>query len=271
MPAAVAAFAVVAFAQSACGDDDDAPADATPSAAASSIASPANSPTPTGGANPPSVTVTVVPTPAGATADSLVRSPRYILYDVGEGDTIDFIAAAFSGTSGPAPAGLADELRQLNRLVSGQLNPGASLVIPLRLDSSGSLAPEASLAAAIGIGGKAGKLVILQPNTAMREGFLGKLVLHHVFLADGAPEREGYGFLMEYWLADRGAVKDGVIDPDARVAEPGLIVAGGVYAENLQASQPGDLYRFERDGVAYAVKILRGVRRPAAELATMLE
>jgi hypothetical protein len=217
------------------------------------------------------VTVTVVPTPAGPTSDSLARSPRYILYETGEGDTLAMVAAAFSAASGPAPDAFVKEIRELNKLSSDKLAPGVTLVIPLRLAANNAMMPDTSFEAALGVGGKAGALVLLQPSLKLREGFLGRLVVHRVAIADGTPDREGYGYLIEYWMADRAVFKGGGTDPDARLADPGFIVAAGTYAETLASTRAGDLHRFERDGVQYAVRVLRGIQRPPAELAAQLQ
>ncbi|MFN0093636.1 MAG: hypothetical protein ACKVVT_02525 [Dehalococcoidia bacterium] len=265
------AFGLLAWAAAACGDDDDDEPETPGPTTTTGASTTPSGPTPTQGANPPSVTVTVVPTPAGATSDSLARSPQYVLYEVGESETVSFIAAAMSATTGPTPAGFADQIKQINRLTDEKVAPGLTLAVPLRLAGTLSLIPEASVESAVGVGGKAGKLVLLQPSLKLREGFLGKLGLHRVALADGTPDREGFGYLTEYWLADRSVVKEGGIDPDARFSDPGFIVAAGTYAETLGSSRQGDLHRFERDGVPYAVKVLRGVTRTPAELAALLE
>ena len=111
-----------------------------------------------------------------------------------------------------------------------------------------------------------GSLVLLQPSLAMREGFLGKLVLHEVRLAFPGDDGSGAGYLME-WLADRPPVKGGVIDPEARVSDRQFVVAGGSLVGEVGT---GDVYEFEREGGEYALKAY--VDRPSPmQLAQMLE
>ena len=87
----------------------------------------------------------------------------------------------------------------------------------------------------------------------MRSGYLGRIALHSVELADGNAAAEGYGYRMEYYRTDRPAIRAGVIDEGAHFDTPLFTVAGGSIADALEAGDGEELYRFERDDVSYAV------------------
>lgn len=266
---ALAAAALVAFAvlaATACAGDDGG---AGPSPAATTSALPSGAPASASpGSSPPTATPTATPGPG----EQLARSAAYILYVAGEGDTVTAVAAAFSAAPGSDPAGLAASIRQDNSLGADALPRGAAIAVPLRLPGTLAMLPENSLEAALGVGvqGKGGPLLLLQPGLALREGYLGRLLLHRVQLATGAPSAEGYGYVMEYWTADRPVVKGGGLDPEASIAEAQFIVAAGSLAASLTSSRPGDLQAFTRDGVPYAVKALGGTLT-AAQVAAGLQ
>jgi hypothetical protein len=239
----LAAAAALLFA--ACGGDDD--ASTTPSATA----------TATGGGSTPNATPSAGTTPTvSKAAGSAAQAARYFLYEAAKGDTLASIADAFDavhGTTGDDE--LIAEIRRVNELTRDALTPGQTLAIPLYLSSNLSFIPEASIQEALGAGPpRAGALVLLQPSLAIRDGLKGRLALHRVRLADGNPAEEGAGYLMEYWLTDRPAVKGGTVDVDARVTGPAFIVAAGAFAASLQSAKPGDLVTFTRDGVTYALR-----------------
>lgn len=255
LPLVVLAVAAAAAA-GACGDDDDAPA-------------PTNTSSPAATAPAPTVTATAGTTPGNSeVAQTLAQSPQYLLYTVRAGDTLVSVAKAFSGVPGGGPAGFADLIRDENKLTSATLAPGQQIAIPLVLTGDLSMMPEASFEAALGVGGSGSKIVLLQPSLAMREGYIGRLLLHSVELASGSTPG-AHGFILEYWLADRPPTKGGDLDPDARVSEPAFRVAAGA----LAPAGPADAASFvrERDGVRYVVTALRGAQRTPKELAEMLE
>jgi hypothetical protein len=110
----------------------------------------------------------------------------------------------------------------------------------------------------------------------MRDGYKGRLVLHAVEFADGNPQDEGYGYVMEYWLTDRPSSRGGEADPDARVAEPAFAVSSGSLAGPRPGAQgtataAGNNATIQREGVSYTVTALRGAQRSASELAAMLQ
>ena len=239
-----------------CGDDDGAP---VPTNTSSSSATAPVAPTTAGG-----------PTPGDpAVAQTLAQSPQYILYTVRAGDTLAGVAAAFAGAPGGGPLGFAARIGDLNKVTATSLAAGQLLAVPLVLTGDLSMMAEASFEAALGVGGTGGKLVLLQPSLAMREGYIGRLVLHSVELATGSPATAGYGYIMEYWLADRPPIKGGDVDPDARVSEPAFRVAAGSLAPPGAAD--GASFVRERDGVRYVVTALKGAKRSAKELAEMLQ
>jgi len=203
------------------------------------------------------------PAPGAVLAETLARSPQVFVYLAGKGETTATVGAAFGVK--------ADLLRSLNQLASDTIPDGQALAIPLTLPGTLSFVPDATMEIALGVGGKAGKLVLLQPSLAMREGYLGRLALHRVRLADGAPADEGFGYVTDYSFTDRPPGKGGVPDPEAHIAGPALSVAGGSLAASLKSDTPGDLYTFTRDGITYAVKSFPEARKSAQELAAMLQ
>ncbi|MGE5597703.1 MAG: hypothetical protein ACM3S1_16890 [Hyphomicrobiales bacterium] len=251
---------------SACGGDDDDGSDettptASPTAALTSTTQQANT-SPTAS---PSASATVSP------AQVLARSPQYVIYVAGEGDTVQGVADAFDAAPGAPPAEFVERIRTDNKLTSDDLEEGQEIAVPVVLPGDLSMFAENSIEAALGVGtADAGKLVLLQPSLDMRSGFLGKLVLHRVRLATAEPDSEGRGYIMEYWLADRPPVKGGSVDPDAQVSDPQFIVAAGSLVDELESQGSDGLYRFERDGVQYALKA--NVSRPSPmQLANMLQ
>ena len=203
------------------------------------------------------------PAPGAILAETLARSPQLFVYVAGKGETTATVGAAFGVK--------ADQVKSLNQLSSDAIPDGQALAIPIALPGTLSFIPDATIEAALGVGGKAGKLVLLQPSLAMREGYLGRLALHRVRLADGAPADEGFGYVADYYFTDRPPGKGGVPDPEARIAGPALSVAGGSLAASLKSDTPGDLYTFTRDGVTYAVQSFPEAKKTAQELAAMLQ
>ena len=127
--------------------------------------------------------------------------------------------------------------------------------------------PDASIEEAIGVGGTGGALVFLQPNLALLDGYGGRLVLHSIRLADGQPAGEGFGYIAEYWQADRRVFKANTIDSEAVVADPTFILAAGSLASSLTSTQAGDLHTFTREGIPYAVKALQAAKIPPQQIA----
>lgn len=269
-------FALLALAATAvlgaCGDDDSGePPSPAAGASVSASASPGSgtpgastTPLPASPTAPPAVT----PTPTKPPAQALASNPRYVLYVVGVEDTVEKIADMFDGVAGPPPADLIAAIRRDNGLDPGTpLALNQELAIPQRLPGTLSLFADASLEAALGVGGKAGSLVLLQPSIALRDGFRGRLALHSVVLRNGDPALEGFGYLMEYWAADRTVNKGGEVDELAQVTTPAVIIGGGVLAGRVKDARPRDIYEFERDGVRYAIGTLAGGLPSAQELA----
>lgn len=263
---ALAALALPLLAVAACGDDDDA---STPSPTASPSAT--ASATATEAATSPAATATDTPS-ASATATTspalaLAQSPQYVIYEASDGDTVQQVADAFDASSDAPPAEFVTAIRSLNQLARDDLVAGQLLGVPVMLPGDLSLFADASLEAALG--SKAGGPALLQPSLEMREGFLGKLVLHRVKLDLPAAPGEPAGYVMEYWLADRPPVKGGVVDPDAHVADRQFVVAGGTLAGELTGS-PADLHTWQANGTDFALRSY--IVSPAlAALAAMLE
>ena len=248
---AVLALALIATVAS-CGGDDSGPSSTTTRTTA------AGSPTP----NPRS-------TPT--LAQTIASNPQYFVYIVSAGDTLAAVADAFDAQRGAPPATFTDGLKAINQLTSDALAEGQQLAVPLRLPGDLSLIPDSSIEAAIGVGGAAGKLVLLQPSLAMRDGFQNRIVLRFVQLADGAPSPEGYGYLMDYWLADRPPFKGGGVDPEARAVEPLFSIAGGSLSGRLQAGPTGPVHTFSLDGVSYTVWAASAAGKTPAEIAALLQ
>lgn len=261
------AFLSVGLVPLACGDDDTtsattpspSPASATASAAATTAV--ATSPTPV---------ATPTPTPPSL-AEQLARDPQYFLYVASGGDTIATVAQAFNGQPGTAKAGFPGQIKDVNQLTSDSLVAGQVIAVPLLLGGTTDIIPTAGMEIALSVGKQAGKLALLQPSVAMLDEFRGRLVLHRVQLENGDPAAEGYGYVTEYWLADRAAIKGGVVDPDARVMEPAFLVAGGSLVNQvLQTAKPADVYTFDRGGATYVIKKFSGAQLAAADLAKLL-
>ncbi len=233
-----------------CGDDDG---PASP---------PANPTVPTSPTVPGTPTPTP-PAPGAVLAETLARSPQLFIYIAGKGETTATVASAFGVN--------ADQVKSLNQLTSDAISDGQALAIPLVLPGTLSFIPDSTIETFLGVGGKAGKLVLLQPGLAMREGYLGRLALHRVRLADGAPVDEGFGYVTDYFFTDRPPGKGGVPDPETRIAGPALSVAAGSLATSLKSETPGDLYTFTRDSVTYTVKAFPDAKKSAQELAAMLQ
>lgn len=242
----------------ACGGDDD---DQTPTPSPSATADATSTTQPSTASPSPSATSTPWPGEAHA------LSPQFFLYEAADGDTVSAIADIFDAQEGPAPAAFVEEIKSLNELTGEELVAGQVLAIPLVLPGDLSLIPENSIEAALGSG--SGGPVLVQPSLQMREGFLGRLVLHRVRLdLPAAPGAEA-GYVMEYWTADRPPMKGGEVDPDAHVSDAAFVVAGGTLASELQGS--GDKFHaWERDGTELA--LASDVDSPTAEqLAGMLQ
>lgn len=257
----VALLLVLAATPIACGSGDA--DDATPTRPLASLTAPQSAtPSPAASASP-----------GVSPAESLAKSPRYFVYFAGKGDTLASIADAFGGAPGKAPAAFADSIKTLNQLTGAAINEGQPLAIPLVLPGDLSLIPDASMEAALGIGVAAGKLQLLQPSLAMRDGYKNRIMLHRVRLADGKPADEGYGYVTEYFLADRPPFKGGGLDEDAKAGEPLFTVAGGSLIATLTSSAQGDLFPFTRDGVSYIIKVFPGAhaQQSPSELAAMLQ
>lgn len=194
-----------------------------------------------------------------------VSSPSQFLYTVAAGDTLGSIAAALGDGSLTAA-----QLSELNEVEPGDIVVGMVIKVPLMLPGDLAMVPESAIEAALGVGGDAGAPVLLQPSLELRQGYLGKIALHSVQLADREPASEGYGYVMDYYLTDRAAMRAGAIDPEARFAGPAFTVAGGSLAANLEAGADDDLYRFEREGIPYAVVAAKAAELPAEQIAAML-
>ncbi|MCC7366130.1 MAG: hypothetical protein IT303_17325 [Dehalococcoidia bacterium] len=268
----VGVAALAALGVAACSGDDDDDDTATPTTTVTTTATPGTATASSTAQASPAASPSPTATPTISPAQRLARSPQYVLYVAGEGDTLATVADAFDAQPGAPADAFVAAIRQGNQLSGDTLAKGQEVAVPLMLPGDLSLIPDSSLEAALGVGveGQGGALVLLQPSLEMREGYLGKLILHEVALATGTPAGEGFGYTMEYWTTDRTVLKAGEVDPEARIAEAQFIVAAGSMAKALTSDRPGDLHTFTRDGVSYAVKLL--ARSPtAAQLAAMLE
>ncbi len=267
---AVAGATLVAL--PACGGDDD--EDATPTQAptqavtvtATATATPTATETPTSDDTP-----SATPTTGQSTrAAELAQSPRYFIYVAGEGDTVELVANAFDANPAPVSSEFVQRIMDENGLTSGDLQPGQEIAIPVILPGDLAMFAENSIEEVLAVGQpQSGGLVLLQPSLTMREGFLGRLALHRVRLATGTPADEGYGYVMEYWTADRPPMKGGEVDPEARISDAAFVVAAGSLAGEITGTG-NDVYRWERDGVQYALQAFTDVQT-AQQLAQMLE
>lgn len=261
---ALAALALPMLALAACGGDDD--DDTTPTSAAS----PSSTASATATSDAPSSPTAGASATASATtspAIALAQSPQYFIYEASDGDTVQAVADAFDASPEAPPAEFVTEIRSLNQLSSDDLVAGQLLGIPVILPGDLSLFADASIEEALD--SPAGGPALLQPSLAMREGFLGKLVLHRVKLDLPSAPGEPAGYVMEYWLADRPPIKGGVVDPDAHVAERQFIVAGGTLAGELTGS-PSELHTWQANGTDLALRSFIASPTPDA-LAAMLE
>lgn len=265
---------LAAVALAACGGDDDdasptAPAIPSASATAAGVspsASPATSPT------APRATNTPVPT------NPLARDPRYYTYTTSQGDTIISVANVVNGQPGTAKAGLPDQIADINGMagqdLQAPLRAGTKLIVPLILPGDLALIPEDGIEQAVGVGGAAGKLVLLQPSLDMRSGYNGKLVLSGVQVHDGDPASEGYGYITRYAVTDRPVMKGGEVDPEAEVADAAFAVAGGSLVPVLRAeAQAAGATTAEvtRDGLTYLVMAGRGAQLTPDQIGAMLQ
>ena len=201
----------------------------------------------------------------------LAANPRYFIYVVRAGDTLLRIADAFDAVPGRENE-LASEIRRVNELPSDNIAAGQELAVPIRIPGTLSFFADNSIEEALGVGTRAGKLVLLQPSLDLRGGFLGRLVLSRVEIADGTPATEGFGYTLTFSLTDRPLLKAGEIDEQARITGPAFIVGGGSLAGLVNQSPARDKNTFQRDGVDYAVAVLATSGTPtAAELAKMLK
>lgn len=266
----VALMTAVAFA--ACGGDDDTAPTPTPTRAASATAtaSAARTATPM---PPPSGTVAGTSTPTSVPATDLARDPRYYTFEVSAGDTLSVAARLASGQPVAANA-LLQQIRELNQLTTDTLVPGQKLLLPLILPGDLALIPDDGIETAAGVGGKGGKLVLLQPSLDMRSGYKGRLVLAAVQVADGDPAAEGFGYLTRYAITDRPPTKAGERDPEARIADDAFTVAGGSLAPVLKAraqAAGAPIAEFTRDTVAYVVAAGRGAQLTPQQIQSMLQ
>ncbi len=228
-----------------------------------------------GGASSTPTSVTGPPTPdprsTPALAQVIASNPQYFVYIAASGDTLASVAGTFDAQRGAQLAALVDALKSINQLATDTLAPGQQLAVPLRLPGGLSLIPDSPIEAALGIGSAAGKLVLLQPGLAMRDSYGNRIVLRFVQLADGNPSSEGFGYVMDYWLADRPPFKGGGVDPEARTVEPLFSVAGGSLAGRLQSGPAGPVHTFTRDGVSYSVRAATSAGKTPAELVALLQ
>lgn len=268
------ATVLAALAFAACsGDDDDATptVPALPSASVTATAATQEA-SPTATATTPRATNTPVPT------NPLLRDPRYYAFEVSEGDTVLSITNVINGQPGTAKAGLPGQIADLNGLGTGSfdtpLTPGRQLVVPLVLPGDLAMIPEDGIEQSIGVGGAAGKLVLMQPSLDLRAGYNGKLVLAGLKVSDGKPASEGYGYITRYAVTDRPVMKGGERDPEATIADDAFTVAGGSLVPVLKArAQAGGMQTAEitRDGVTYMVAAGRAAQLTPDKIAAMLQ
>jgi|GEM_PF-6127492 len=270
---ALAAAGLALVALPGCGDDDDdttptqAPTQAVTATATTTASATATTTASATADGSPSATPT---TGQSSRAAELARSPQYFIYVAGEGDTVESVADAFDANPDPASAEFVQRIMDENGLTSGDLQPGQEIAIPVILPGDLAMFAENSIEDALAVGQpQSGGLLLLQPSLAMREGFLGRLVLHRVQLTTGTPAGEGYGYVMEYWTADRPPMKGGEVDPEARVSDRAFVVAAGSLAGEITGTG-SDVYRWERGGVQYALQAFTDVRT-AQQLAEMLQ
>jgi len=238
--------ALPAFALACGGDDDDdtsptveasASTGASPSSAGSSNASPAG-------------------TPDNTRAQTLARSATYFMYFAGQGESVDSIADTF----GMEAAAMATE----NGLANGPVAEGQAVALKNINPTSGAVS-EAIFIAYMAM--PAAKLEVLQPSESLVDGYLGRITLHSARMADSQPAAEGYGYVLEFWLTDRAALKGGDIDGQARQSSRAFTVAAG----SLAASLGSGAHTFTRNGVSYAVTVAAEARQSGATIAAGLE
>ncbi|GAB4329733.1 MAG: hypothetical protein Kow0010_14370 [Dehalococcoidia bacterium] len=234
----------------ACGDDDGAGPDAPPTPTSTA---------PSGATPSPAVDEQL--------AEILARRPAYFIYEVGTGDTLEAIAGMFDGDGDEGP--LAEDLRVLNQLPSAAVTAGQLLAVPLTGFDDVAMMPEASMAAALDVGG-ASAIRLFRPSAGLRdELFLGRVALHRVRLVRPATGVQP-GYLLEFAETDRPAFKGGQLDPDARTGPMAFIIAAGSLAGDIEPPPGGTIHRFTAGGVAYAV--VAPQRGPdAAAIAELLE
>ncbi len=266
LSAAVLALALTA---AGCGDDDG-PAETPTVTASTSATTTASSPSSTASV---ASSAAVTPSATGTSlARTLARDPRYFLVVGGKGgDTLATISNAVDGFPGAVGGqNSVVDLQTINKITGDRIEEGQEIAVRLRLSTDRSIMPDTSIEETIGVRGAGGALVFLQPNLALLDGYAGKLVLHRISFADGQPADEGYGYVAEYWQADRRVFKANTVDSEATVADPTFIVAAGSLASSLTSTQAGDLYTFMRDGIPYAVKALQAAGITPQRIAEML-
>lgn len=210
---------------------------------------------------------TASPADAGQLAEILARRPAYFIYEVGPDDTLETIADMFDGEAGHGS--LPEDLRVLNQLPSAEVTPGQLLAVPLTGFDTVAMMPEASMAAALDVGG-ASAIRLLRPSPELRdELFLGRVALHRVRLVRPATSVQP-GYLLEFAETDRPALKGGAVDEDARTGGMAFLIAAGSLAGDIEPPAGGTIYRFTIDGVPYA--IVAPQRGPdAGSIAELLE
>ena len=249
----------------------------TPTSTATATSTRAATSTPTATATPtPTATATAAPTPtatATATATAteapadgpgvaevLASHAAYFLYEVRANETLDEIAAALAGGLSGA------DLQALNELTEASLAEGQTLAVP-NTYASGGLVPVVEIEAMLGLEREGGGLRLLRPAEALMDGFLGRLALHRVVLAD-PDSPEGAGYVLVFAQTDRATLKGGVPDADARVAGPLFSIAGGSLAS---APEGPDTHAFFRDSIRYVVQTLDPSGPRPERIAALLE
>ena len=193
-------------------------------------------------------------------AEALASHAPYFLYEVRANETLDEIAAALTrGLSGA-------DLQALNELTEASLTEGQTLAVPNTF-AGGGLVPVVQIEAILGVEREGAGLRLLRPAEALVDGFLGRLALHHVVLAD-RDSPGGAGYVLVFAQTDRSTLKGGVPDPDARVAGPLFSIAGGSLAS---APEGPDTHAFFRDSIRYVVQTLDPSGPRPERIAALLE